>query len=153
MRLFGLTAAIGVAVLMTACGGGGGGNQTLSADEFRQQADAICAEYEGKINDLGSPSSLDELPDFVDKVIPIIEEGNAKLADLDPPEELASDWDQAMELQDQNLDVAHDLQDAIHDKDTAKVQELLTKLNETDAQSNAIARKIGLEDCGQQNTQ
>jgi hypothetical protein len=152
MRLFRLTAAIGVAVLMAACGGGGGGDQALSADEFRQQADAICAEYEGRINDLGSPGSLDELPDFVDKVIPIIEEGNAKLADLDPPEELAGDWNQAMDLQDQNLDVAHDLQDAIHDKDTAKVQELLTKLNETDAQSNAIARKIGLEDCGQQNT-
>jgi len=151
MRVFGLTAAIGVAVLIAACGGGGG-DQTLSADEFRKQADSICTEYEGRIGDLQSPSSLDELPDFVDEVIPIIEEGNAKLADLNPPEELASDWDRAMELQDQNLEVAHDLQDAIHDNDTAKVQELLTKLNETDAQSNAIARKIGLEDCGQQNT-
>jgi hypothetical protein len=151
MRVFGLTAAIGVAVLIAACGGGGG-DQTLSADEFRKQADSICTEYEGRIDDLQSPSSLDELPDFVDEVIPIIEEGNAKLADLNPPEELASDWDRAMELQDQNLEVAHDLQDAIHDNDTAKVQELLTKLNETDAQSNAIARKIGLEDCGQQNT-
>jgi hypothetical protein len=151
MRVFGLTAAIGVAVLIAACGGGGG-DQTLSADEFRKQADSICTEYEGRIGDLQSPSSLDELPDFVDEVIPIIEEGNAKLADLNPPEELASDWDRAMELQDQNLEVAHDLQDAIHHNDTAKVQELLTKLNETDAQSNAIARKIGLEDCGQQNT-
>jgi hypothetical protein len=150
MRLLGIAATGAVSVLIAACGGGG--DQALSADEFRQQADAICAEYEGKIDDLGSPSSLDELPDFVDKVIPIIEEGNGKLANLQPPDELADDWNSAMELQDQNLDVAHDLQDAIHDKDTAKVQELLTKLNETDAQSNEIARKIGLDECGQQST-
>jgi hypothetical protein len=151
MRLLGIAATGAVSVLIAACGGGGG-DQALSADEFRQQADAICAEYEGKIDDLGSPSSLDELPDFVDKVIPIIEEGNGKLANLQPPDELADDWNSAMELQDQNLDVAHDLQDAIHDKDTAKVQELLTELNETDAQSNEIARKIGLDECGQQST-
>jgi hypothetical protein len=152
MRLGLALASLAAAAVLAACGGGGG-DQALSADEFRQQADAICTEYEGKIEDVGSPSSRDELPDFVDKVIPIIEEGNSKLADLNPPDELADDWDRAMELQDQNLEVAHDLQDAIHDDNTAKVQELLAKLNETDAQSNAIARKIGLEDCGQQNTQ
>ena len=151
MRLGLALASMAAAAVFAACGGGGG-DQALSANEFRQQADAICTEYEGKIEDVGSPSSLDELPDFVDKVIPIIEEGNSKLADLNPPDELADDWDRAMELQDQNLEVAHDLQDAIHDNDTAKVQELLSKLNETDAQSNAIARKIGLEDCGQQGT-
>jgi hypothetical protein len=151
MRILGIAASATVLVLLAACGGGGGG-QSLSADEFRQQADAICKDYEGKIKDLGSPNSLDELPAFVDKVIPIIEEGNGKLADLQPPDELAEDWDRAMELQNENLDVAHDLQDAIHDQDTARVQEDLTKLNATDQQSNEIARKIGLEDCGQSST-
>jgi hypothetical protein len=151
MRVLGIAASATTLLLVAACGGGGGG-QSLSAEEFRQQADAICKDYEGKINDLGSPNSLDELPAFVDKVIPIIEEGNGKLADLQPPDELAEDWDRAMELQNENLDVAHDLQDAIHDKDTARVQEDLTKLNATDEQSNEIARKIGLEDCGQSST-
>jgi len=151
MRILGIAASATALVLLAACGGGGGG-QSLSADEFRQQADAICKDYEGKIKDLGSPNSLDELPAFVDKVIPIIEEGNGKLADLQPPDQLAEDWDRAMELQNENLDVAHDLQDAIHDQDTARVQEDLTKLNATDQQSNEIARKIGLEDCGQSST-
>jgi hypothetical protein len=149
MRLALAIAAAALSLVAAGCGGDGG-DQALTADEFRQQADAICKQYEGKISDLGSPSSLEELPDYVDKVIPIIDEGNGKLADLNPPEELSDDWDRAMELQDQNLKVAHDLQDAIHERDTAKVQELLTKLNATDARSNAIARKIGLEDCGQQ---
>jgi hypothetical protein len=136
-------------LLLAACGGGSGQEQRLSADQFRQQADAICRQYEDKINALGSPSSLADLGDFVDKVVPIIEEGNDKLAGLQPPEELAGDWNRAMDLQDQNLGVAKDLQEAIHDRDTTKVQELLSKLEETDAQSNQIARNMGLEECAQ----
>jgi hypothetical protein len=45
--------------------------------------------------------------------------------------------------------VAKDLQQAIRDQDPAKVQELIQKLDATDAKSNEIARGIGLEDCGQ----
>jgi hypothetical protein len=138
-------------LLVAACGGGTSEDHALTADQFRRQADAICTQYEGKIKALGSPSSLDDLGDYVDQVIPIIAEGNGKLADLQPPEELADDWDRAMELQDQNLGVAKDLQHAIRDQDTAEVQELLQKLDETDAKSNQIARGIGLEDCGQTN--
>jgi hypothetical protein len=136
-------------LLLAACGGGSGEEQRLTADQFRQQADAICRQYEDKINALGSPSSLAGLGDFVDKVVPIIEEGNNKLAALQPPEELAGDWNRAMDLQDQNLGVAKDLQEAIHDRDTTKVQELLSTLEETDAQSNQIARNMGLEECAQ----
>jgi hypothetical protein len=139
------------ALFLAACGGGGGGGggQSLSAEEFRQQADAICKQYEDKLNELGSPSSLDDLGDFVDKAVPIIEEGNNKLAELEAPDVLSGDWDRAMELQDENLQVARDLQKAIHDNDTARVQELVSKLDTTDAESTRLARNIGLENCGQ----
>jgi hypothetical protein len=138
-----------VTLLLAACGGGSDKDHALTADQFRQQADSICRQYEDKVKALGSPSSLDELGDYVDQVIPIIEEGNGKLDDLQPPAELADDWGRAMKLQDQNLGVAKDLQQAIRDQDPAKVQELIQRLDETDAKSNEIARGIGLEDCGQ----
>ena len=150
----GLAIVTGVAALfLAACGGGGGGGgaQSLTAEEFRQQADAICKQYEDKLSELGSPSSLDDLGNFVDKAVPIIEEGNNKLSELDPPDDLSGDWDRAMELQDQNLQVARDLQQAIRDNDTARVQELATKLAAADAESSRLARSIGLENCGQQN--
>jgi hypothetical protein len=137
------------ALFLAACGGGGGDGQSLSAEEFRQQADAICKQYEDKLSELGSPSSLDDLGDFVDKAVPIIEEGNNKLAELEAPDDLSGDWDRAMELQDENLQVARDLQKAIQDNDTARVQELVSKLNTTDAESTRLARNIGLENCGQ----
>jgi hypothetical protein len=149
----GLAIVAGAAALfLAACGGGGGGgSQSLTADEFRQQADAICKQYEDKLNELGSPSSLDDLGNFVDKAVPIIEEGNNKLQDLEAPDELSADWDRAMELQDKNLRLARDLQGAIHDNDTARVQDLVSQLDATDAESTRLARKVGLENCGQQN--
>jgi hypothetical protein len=150
----GLALAAGAAALfLAACGGGGGGGggQSLTAEEFRQQADALCKQYEDKLNELGAPSSLDDLGNFVDEAVPIIEEGNNKLAELEPPDELSGDWDRAMELQDENLQVARDLQQAIRDNDTARVQELVTMLDSTDAESARLARSIGLENCGQQN--
>jgi hypothetical protein len=145
--------AIAAAFFLAACGGGGGGggSQSLSADEFRQQADAICKQYEDKLSELGSPSSLADLGDFIDKAVPIIAEGNNKLAELEAPDDLSGDWDRAMELQDENLQVARDLQKAIHDNDTARVQELVSKLDTTDAESTRLARNVGLENCGQQN--
>jgi hypothetical protein len=141
--------AIAAAFFLAACGGGGGGGGGQS--QFRQQADAICKQYEGKLNELGSPSSLDDLGDFIDKAVPIIAEGNNKLAELEAPEDLSDDWARAMELQDENLQVARDLQKAIHGNDTARVQELVSKLGATDAESTRLARNVGLENCGQQN--
>jgi hypothetical protein len=144
--------ACAAALILAACGGGGGGGgQSLTADEFRQQADAICKQYEDKLNELGSPSSLDDLGAFVDKAVPIIEEGNNKLQDLKAPDEFSADWDRAMELQDKNLQVARDLQEAIHDNDTARIQDLVSQLDATDSESTRLARKVGLEKCGQQN--
>jgi hypothetical protein len=146
-------AAGAAAFFLAACGGGGGGGggQSLNAEEFRQQADAICKQYEDKLSELGSPSSLDDLSTFVDKAVPILAEGNDKLAELEAPDDLSADWDRAMELQDENLQVARDLQKAIHDNDTARVQELVSKLDATDAESTRLARNVGLENCGQQN--
>jgi hypothetical protein len=147
-----LAIVTGVAALfLVACGGGGGDGQSLSAEEFRQQADAICKQYEDKLSELGSPSSLDDLGNFIDEAVPIIEEGNDKLSELEPPDDLSGDWGRAMELQEQNLQVARDLQKAIHDNDTASVQDLVSQLDATDAESTRLARNIGLEDCGQQN--
>jgi hypothetical protein len=47
------------------------------------------------------------------------------------------------------LQITKDLQDAIHANDDIKVQELVAKLDATDAETTRLARNIGLENCGQ----
>jgi hypothetical protein len=137
-----------VALGLVGCGGGGGGGGSSSAAEFRQQADGICAKYEAKITALGTPTSLDELGDFVDQAVSIIEQGNNELQSLEPPDELADDWDRAMQIQGESLQTTRDLQDAIHNQDDAKVQELLGKLDAAQAESTQVAQRLGLENCG-----
>jgi hypothetical protein len=138
---------------LAACGGGGGSGTTLSAADFRQQADAVCAKYEQKLNEIGQPTSVNELGDFVDKAVPIIEQGNAELEKLQPPDELKADWDRALAIQDENLQKTRDLQDAVHKKDEAAMRKLFTDLGSNQAESQRLAAKIGLQNCGQSQTE
>jgi hypothetical protein len=147
---FGLSlAASGVVVVLVACGGGGGTG--ASAAEFRRQADAICKKYEQKLDALGTPTSVDDLAEFVDAAVPIIEAGNKELADLTPPEEFASEWARVMELQEKNLQTTRELHDAIHESDEAKAQDLMGQLGSTGEESNRLATEMGLQQCGRNN--
>ena len=120
----------------------------MTADEFRQEADAICAEFEGRLDDLGRPESLDDLQNFVSEAVPIIEEGNAQLQELNPPDELQEQWDSAMEINNEQLETVRDLREAVEDGDQARVQELIEAGNESNAEADQLAADLGLEDCG-----
>jgi hypothetical protein len=136
------------ALVLGGCGGGDGGGEDLTADEFRQQADAICAEFEGRLDELGTPESLEDLQNFVSEAVPIIEEGNAQLQELDPPDELQEQWDQAMEINNEQLETVRDLREAVEEGDQARMQELLQAGNEANQESDRLAAELGLEDCG-----
>jgi hypothetical protein len=140
-----------LALAFAGCGGNGGGGDggELSAEEFRQQADAICADYDQRIEDLGQPESLAQLNEFIDRAIPIIEEGFAKLRELDPPEELQADWDRAMELNEENLELTRELRDASEAEDQERVQEILAQAGENEQETDRLARELGLARCGE----
>jgi hypothetical protein len=140
------TAALLVGLLV-GCGGGGGGDR-LSEEEFRQQADAICADFEGRLDALEPPASADDLQRFVQEAIPIIEEGNAQLNALNPPEEFEARWNRAMEINDANLATVRELRDAIEQGDNARAQELFQEVGSEEEEANRIARELGLENCG-----
>jgi hypothetical protein len=135
---------------LAACGGSGGGSSPTPA-EFRQQADAICKKYEQQLDALGSPTSMGDLEEFVDKAVPIIEAGNGELKDLQPPGEFSDEWARVLALQAKNLQTTKDLRDAIHASDEAKAQELMTRLGASGDESNRLARQMGLEQCGRNN--
>ena len=92
------TGLVGASLVIAGCGGGGGDSATLSADEFRTQADAICKQAEDALDALGSPSSEAEFPGFFKQATELNRDQLAKLEDLSPPEELKSDYDEALGL-------------------------------------------------------
>jgi hypothetical protein len=147
MRTAGRIAAAVAVLALAACGGGDDGDQ-LTADEFRQQADAICGEFEGRLDELGTPESLDDLQGYVDDAVPILEEGTNRLDELQPPDELEEDWNRAMEVNREQLDNVREVQDAVADGDQARVAELLQQSDEAREESNQLAADLGLTECG-----
>jgi hypothetical protein len=133
----------------TGCGGNGGGNGELTAEEFRQQADAICAEFEGKLDAIEQPSSPEDLERFVNEAVPIIEDGTQELADLEPPEEFRAKWTRVTEINEENLDTIKAVQTALEDDDVEEAQRLVEEAGGTEEEADRLAREIGLTKCGQ----
>jgi hypothetical protein len=142
-------AAVALATFFAAGCGGDGGNGGLTAEEFRQQADAICAEFESKLNAIEQPSSPDDLKRFVDDAVPIIEEGTQKLNDLDPPEEFQDEWTRVVEINEENLEVIRNVQTALEDGDVEEAQRLIAEAGGNEEEADRLAREIGLSKCGQ----
>ena len=136
------------AVLAAGCGGGDGEGDALTPEEFRQQADAICVEFEGRLDELGAPESLEDLQGFVDDAVPILEEGTNELEQLQPPEELEEDWNRAMEINREQLDTVRELRTAAEEGDQARIAELLQEANAARQESDQLAADLGLEQCG-----
>lgn len=143
------SAIVALATFLAAGCGGDGGNGGLTAEEFRQQADAICAEFESKLDAIDQPSSPDDLKRFVNDAVPIIEDGTQKLSDLEPPEELQDKWTRVIEINEENLETIKNVQTALEDDDVGEAQRLIQESGGNEEEADRLAREIGLTKCGQ----
>jgi hypothetical protein len=140
-------AFLAAAFALAGCGGGGGGDR-LSQAEFVRQADALCKEYEAKLDALPTPQSPADIAGFADKAIPIAEEGRDKLGDLNPPENQQDTYDAWLEQGDRSIDIVERLRDAAEDGDQAELQQIAQEAETIDNESTRLANELGLEDCG-----
>jgi hypothetical protein len=140
-----------VAVLVTAvlvvagCGGRGGGR--LSKEDYAKQADAICAKYNRKIQALGAPKSLADLPGFAAKALKLTRQGNDELKGLQPPkseEQTAKEW---IAHNDLVAKAVADLRDAAKKNDRAEIRSALRRGQAANRTANALARDLGLRVC------
>jgi hypothetical protein len=135
-----------LAALLSGCGGNDNGDR-LSAEEFRTEANAICAEYNQKIADLGEPPSPEEIPGYVDRVIPVVEDGLAELRALNPPAELEEDYNTMLDEVAKAIPAARALGEAAADQDVTALQEAIAEGQRADEAADEIARRLGLETC------
>jgi hypothetical protein len=140
--------AAGILVLLSACGGDGSEDR-LSAEEFRDQANAICAEYDEKISALEAPGSPEDIPGYVEEVIPLVEEGLAELRALNPPEEFEEDYETMLDETEKSIPAARALSAAAVEEDATAVQDAIAQGQRADEASNRAADELGLDECGQ----
>ena len=77
-----------MAVVALVAGGCGSASGRLSKAEFVKQANAICAKYEQRVQKrmAGIPAGDEtQLASSIEKVLPVIREGNYELRSLKPP--------------------------------------------------------------------
>ena len=142
-----VAALVGVLVLLATGCGGGGSDARLSREEFESQANAICAKYQKQLNAVGTPSSIEEIPDLVDQALAILNKEIAEIAALNPPADMQTEFDAMIEASNNTKDAADDLSQAAKDGDRAAVQKALDEGNAASKKADQIATQLGLDSC------
>lgn len=141
-------AALGAAALIAGCGGGG--SDALSGDEFRERADAICADADERLDTLTEPSTGDEVLPFLQAGLPIADEELQRLGELEAPDDLQATLDEAQDLNQQRQDLIQQAADRIEggEDPQAVVGEVDPELERLREEARAKARELGLTVCG-----
>jgi hypothetical protein len=143
----GVAALVGVVILLATACGGGGSDARLSREEFESQANAICDKYQTQLKQLKSPTSLEEIPDFVDHALAILNKEVAEITALNPPADLQTEFDALIAASNDTKAAADDLSQAARDGDQAAVQKALDEGNAASQKADQIATQLGLDSC------
>jgi hypothetical protein len=140
-------AVVGAAALIAGCGGG---SDSPSADEFRERADAICADANRELDPLEPASnSSEDVVTFLTSGLQIQQSQIDRLKDLDPPSDLEGTWNEAIDLLEQRQALIQEAADRIAAGESAA--EVLgddAEIERLQEESRQKARDLGLTVCG-----
>ena len=147
-------AVLGAAAAIAGCGGGDDDSGALSAEEFRQQADAICADANTRIDALDEPTGADQVLGFLQSGLTVQKEQLEKLKALQPPDDLAGTFTEATDLLDQQTAAIQGATDRIAggEDPEAVIGEVDSEIDNLSEQADAKAKELGLEVCGTEDT-
>lgn len=136
------------AALITGCGGGG--SDSLSAAEFRTQADAICADYNAKAATLTDPSSPAEYLTSLKEIVPLQDAQLAKLKALKAPSELEGTFTEALAILDKQKGVLDSAVTRLEggEDPTAVITSIGAQAGDLGDQADVKAKDLGLTVCG-----
>lgn len=137
-----------LAIVAAGCGGGGGGG-ALTKEEYASKLNAICEEYNAKQEEIGEPQSISDIGDLGPKIVDEFDKALDKAKDLNAPDEIADQASRFIELGEQQRDLLNDLIDAAKDNDTAKVQEIGSKIEPLSTESDQLSNDLGAPACAE----
>jgi hypothetical protein len=140
------TAALVVGILVLAASACGG-EDALSKEEFQEQGNAICEKYDKQIEDISTPTSVEEVPGYVNKALPIVERQIEDMKELSPPEEDQETFDAMIEEAEKTVQAGRELGEAAEAKDDAAIEQALNEGNTASDRADEHATELGLTDC------
>jgi hypothetical protein len=132
-----------LALAASACGG----EDALSKEEFQKQGNAICAKYDQQIEDISTPTSVEEVPAYVNKALPIVERQIEDMKELNPPEEDQETFDAMIAEAEKTVQAGRELGEAAEAEDEAAIEQTLNEGNTASDRADEHATELGLTDC------
>ena len=150
MRLVGLALplAVAAALLIAACGG----DDSNDSDDFIADADAICTDQAEQLRDIAlaadvPPSDEKSVAQRYEQTVPVIEDAQSQLEDLEAPDELSDDYDEFLSLRQQRIDAIHESIDASNAGDSKGFAAANEKVSGLAEQTSAAGEQIGFGSC------
>jgi Tfp pilus assembly protein PilP len=134
-----------LAVLVLAAGCGG--DDRLSREEFVSEAEAICEDFDQRVNEVDEPQNADDIERYVNEVRPVVEDGLNELKGIQPPEEFEGQWNELVAMNDESLQALDDLAEAAANRDEDRLEEITEEASRRDEESDRIAQELGLQKC------
>ena len=140
-------AALGAAALIAGCGGG---SDSSSADDFRQEADEICADANSRLDTLTEPTSGAAVLPFLQEGLTIQADELERIRALDPPDDLQPAFDEATDLLQQRQEAIQQAADRIEAGEDPEVviQEASPEITRLRDEARAKANELDLTVCG-----
>lgn len=123
------------------------GADRLSKEDYLKRADAVCAAFDHRLDELAEPKTIEGVVTLADAAKPIAERGLTELRKLRPPTDLQEDVDAWLALNQANVDAIDDLRKAAVASDEAAAQAVSKSAVENERKADALAKRIGLEEC------
>lgn len=156
IRRFLLTLALLAVPALAAAGCGDDSSSTttaaagLTADQWRQQADAICADIDTRTNAVADPAGPTGVQAYLEAILPLGREQVTRLKALAPPAELQSIQSQAIANQEEAVSVVEQAIARIkggEDPNTV-ISELTAEVQRITTKGKELAQQAGLTVCG-----
>jgi hypothetical protein len=138
-----LLAVLGVA----ACGSS---DDSLTTDEYREQADQLCQVSSDALGEIPDPQGLQDIVPAFTRAFPIIDALSNDLDELSPPEEFAAQHDEVIELLREQNQINTDAIARIEDGEPigTLIEEISPRLQQIEDETDATATELGLTVCG-----
>ena len=133
-------------VLAAGCGGGSSG-QRLTREQYAAKADAICTKYKQKTDALSRPSTLSDLANVSDQVLPLLHKAKGELEKLRPPQNEQATANAWLDEFDVIINDVEKIRDAAKKNDTAAIRAAAAPALQHDKHSNDLATQLGMTVC------
>lgn len=120
----------------------------MSTDEFRAEANAICAESARSLRELPPPEDTAAgVAEYADGAAPILDARRDRLAALRPPETSAAAFEELLRQADAEVEALRGVRDAALDDDQAAAATAFGEGRTATAAFNRAAQRLELGDC------